>query len=57
LKHVSILYNLECKICINTYKIFYVENTEDLLVKRVRTAPIIRKNVLKSLEKALKTKF
>lgn len=31
-----IQYNLECKICINTYKIFYVENTEDLLVKRMR---------------------
>lgn len=22
--------NLECKICVNTYKMFFVENTEDL---------------------------
>lgn len=57
LKDVSILYNLECKICINTYKIFYVENTEDLLVKRVRNAPTTRKNVKILLEKSLKTKF
>lgn len=26
-------YNLECKIAINTYKLFYVENTEDFLVR------------------------
>lgn len=26
-------YNLECKICINTYKLFYVENTEDTLMR------------------------
>jgi paired amphipathic helix protein Sin3a len=24
-------YRLECKICVNTYKLFYVEHTEDLL--------------------------
>lgn len=27
-------YNLECKICINTYKLFYVENTEDSLFRK-----------------------
>lgn len=26
-------YNLECKICINTYKLFYVEHTEDSMVR------------------------
>ena len=58
LKDISILYNLECKICINTYKIFYVENTEDLLVKRFR--PEVKedkKDSRKLLENALKTKF
>ena len=24
-------YNLECKICVNTYKMFFVENSEDYL--------------------------
>ena len=59
LKDISILYNLECKICINTYKIFYVENTEDLLVKRFRPENKMppRKNSRKLLEIALKTKF
>lgn len=60
LKDVSILYNLECKICINTYKIFYVENTEDLLVKRVRSQPLPtseKEKKRKSLESALKIKF
>ena len=59
LKEISILYNLECKICINTYKIFYVENTEDLLVKRFRPNPIIKKGKGKKelLEISLKVKF
>lgn len=60
LKDVSVLYNLECKICINTYKIFYVENTEDLLVKRCRHVPESKKSKeeeKKLLESALKTKF
>lgn len=59
LKDVSILYNLECKICINTYKIFYVENTEDLLVKRFRpdSTKSLRKHSRKLLENALQTKF
>ena len=26
-----VLYNLECKICVNTYKLHYVENTEDFV--------------------------
>lgn len=30
-------YQLECKICINTYKLFYVEHTEDALFRK-RTA-------------------
>lgn len=30
-------YNLECKICVNTYKMFFVENSEDFLFRaRVR---------------------
>jgi paired amphipathic helix protein Sin3a len=29
-------YNLECKICINTYKLFYVENTEDCLYRMTK---------------------
>lgn len=59
LKDVSILYNLECKICINTYKIFYVENTEDLLVKRCRHVKEAKGkgDVRSLLEEALKTKF
>lgn len=33
-------YNLECKICINTYKLFYVEHTEDFLYRqRRRSSP------------------
>jgi len=32
-------YNLECKICINTYKLFYVENTEDSLYRK-HSAPL-----------------
>ncbi len=38
-----IAYNLECKICINTYKIFYVENTEDLLTKKCRRSDSVKK--------------
>jgi len=30
---LTVLYNLECKIAINTYKLFYVENTEDFLYR------------------------
>lgn len=30
---LSVQYNLECKIAINTYKLFYVENTEDFLYR------------------------
>jgi hypothetical protein len=26
-------YNLECKICVNTYKMFFVENSEDFLFR------------------------
>lgn len=59
LKDISILYNLECKICINTYKIFYVENTEDLLVKRFRPTPkpVDAADSHARLEAALKVKF
>jgi paired amphipathic helix protein Sin3a len=28
--------NLECKICVNTYKMFFVENTEDSFRRRRR---------------------
>jgi paired amphipathic helix protein Sin3a len=30
--HFLIMNNLECKICVNTYKMFFVENTEDVFV-------------------------
>lgn len=30
---LQVEYNLECKIAVNTYKIFYVENTEDFLYR------------------------
>jgi paired amphipathic helix protein Sin3a len=30
---LHVQYNLECKIAINTYKLFYVENTEDYLLR------------------------
>lgn len=32
-KVLTVFYNLECKIAINTYKLFYVENTEDFLFR------------------------
>lgn len=32
-KVLMVFYNLECKIAINTYKLFYVENTEDFLFR------------------------
>jgi paired amphipathic helix protein Sin3a len=32
-------YQLECKICINTYKLFYVEHTEDALFRKRITTP------------------
>lgn len=35
---VEVSNQLECKICVNTYKIFYVENTEDYL-KHHKTRP------------------
>ena len=58
LKKISILYNLECKICINTYKIYYVENTEDLLIKRVRLSSTQHKRrEREALEGALKIKL
>lgn len=59
LKNISILYNLECKICINTYKIFYVENTEDLLIKRVRVrlSTQHKRREREALEGALKIKL
>jgi paired amphipathic helix protein Sin3a len=31
--NLLVQYNLECKISINTYKLFYVENTEDFLYR------------------------
>lgn len=33
---LTVHYNLECKIAINTYKLFYVENTEDFLARMPR---------------------
>lgn len=35
--HVLVCYNLKCKICVNTYKMYFVENTEDFLVNRMRS--------------------
>lgn len=32
-KNIIIQYNLECKIALNTYKLFYVEHTEDFLCR------------------------
>ncbi len=34
LMYTAVIYNLECKICINTYKMFFVENSEDLVHRR-----------------------
>jgi paired amphipathic helix protein Sin3a len=33
LQNLYIQFNLECKIAVNTYKLFYVENTEDFLFR------------------------
>lgn len=36
LQEFIINYNLECKICINTYKMFFVEGSEDFMWKKTR---------------------
>lgn len=61
LKNTLIFYNLECKICINTYKIFYVENTEDFLLKKFRSRPhrslVSNDGKREKLERALNIKI
>eukprot|EP00818_Percolomonas_sp_WS_P000217 CAMPEP_0117450034 /NCGR_PEP_ID=MMETSP0759-20121206/8256_1 /TAXON_ID=63605 /ORGANISM="Percolomonas cosmopolitus, Strain WS" /LENGTH=1012 /DNA_ID=CAMNT_0005242535 /DNA_START=38 /DNA_END=3076 /DNA_ORIENTATION=- len=38
-KDVQLLNGLECKICIATFKMFYVQDTWDLMVRRVTSIP------------------
>ncbi|EPZ36097.1 Paired amphipathic helix domain-containing protein [Rozella allomycis CSF55] len=37
-------FNLECKICVNTYKMFFVENSEDFMFRNVPIPHIKRSN-------------
>lgn len=45
LSDVAIFYNLECKICVNTYKMFFVENSEDYLYRK-KTSSMKRNSMI-----------
>jgi paired amphipathic helix protein Sin3a len=55
LDNVIVQNELECKICIATFKMFYVEDTEDFLFKIKKKSPPPKKKTLKKwTEKKLK---
>jgi len=54
LENMDIYNGLECRVCLTTYRLFYVENTEDYLYKKGHT--IKTKKPRPSLEQILKTK-
>jgi paired amphipathic helix protein Sin3a len=56
LDNVIVQNELECKICIATFKMFYVEDTEDFLfrIKKSKTQNPKKKTLKKWAEKKLK---